>query len=131
MTFFSPQLFLPVLQPAIVFYKKAFGAVEINRWDNDDGSTHVAELRIEGALFHLHEEVDSKKQQSPSASASTTTVLLGVFTDDPDKLFNAGVAEGARVLNEMQDYDYGYRQGTIQDPFGHQWMFQKKINPKV
>jgi uncharacterized glyoxalase superfamily protein PhnB len=27
----------------------------------------------------------------------------------------------------MQDYDYGYRQGVIADPFGHQWLFEKRI----
>jgi PhnB protein len=27
----------------------------------------------------------------------------------------------------MQDFDYGYRQGIVKDPFGHCWQFQKKL----
>ena len=26
----------------------------------------------------------------------------------------------------MQDYDYGYRQGTLADPFGHLWLIQRR-----
>lgn len=46
---------------------------------------------------------------------------------DPDKLFQDAIHVGGRILNAMQDYDYGYRQGTLVDPFGHQWLIQKKI----
>jgi PhnB protein len=50
-----------------------------------------------------------------------------VFAGDPDRLFAAAVAAGGRVVSEMQDYDYGYRQGVVADPFGHQWLLQKRI----
>jgi len=30
-------------------------------------------------------------------------------------------------VSAMQDYFYGFRQGIVADPFGHQWMIQKKI----
>jgi len=33
----------------------------------------------------------------------------------------------ATLLNSAQDYDYGYLQGNIQNPFGHQWMIEMKI----
>jgi PhnB protein len=63
---------------------------------------------------------------SPEA-LDATTLLIGLFTPDPDKLFHDAVSAGAHVVNVMEDYDYGYRQGTITDPFGHQWLIQKKI----
>jgi len=56
-TFFAPMIYLKTLATAIDYYKKAFDAVELRRWTNDDGSVHVAELEIDGAMFHLHEEV--------------------------------------------------------------------------
>jgi PhnB protein len=40
---------------------------------------------------------------------------------------NNALKAGATLLNPVQDYDYGYRQGDIKDPFGHQWMIEKKI----
>jgi uncharacterized glyoxalase superfamily protein PhnB len=55
-TSFAPQLFIKNGIKDISFYEKAFGAVELRRFSNEDGSIHVAELSINGALFHLHEE---------------------------------------------------------------------------
>ena len=55
-TYFAPQLYIKSGIKDISFYEKAFGAVELRRFSNEDGSIHVAELSIHGALFHLHEE---------------------------------------------------------------------------
>jgi PhnB protein len=64
-TFFAPMIYLKILAPAIEFYKKAFDAVELRRWTNDDGSVHVAEMSIHGALFHMHEESTRNVELSP------------------------------------------------------------------
>jgi len=53
--FFAPQLFINNGVKDISFYKNAFGATENLHLSNDDGSLHVAELSINGAIFHLHE----------------------------------------------------------------------------
>jgi PhnB protein len=125
-TFFAPHLAIRVLQPAMDFYIKAFGAIVLRQWNNDDGSVHVAEMMIDGAMFHLHEEVSGKNQLSPD-SVGATTSLIGLFTSDPDRLVDAATRHGGRIIDAIQDYDYGYRQGTLEDPFGHQWLIQKKI----
>jgi PhnB protein len=31
------------------------------------------------------------------------------------------------VISPAQDYDYGYRQGVVKDPFGHHWMLEKQL----
>jgi PhnB protein len=123
---FAPHLAIKVLRPAIAFYEKAFNARTIRTWDNDDGSVHVAEMTLHNRLFHLHEEVSRSQQLSPETTASTG-VLIGVFTTTPDELFNRAIAAGATVGSPMQDYEYGYRQGTLIDPFGHQWLIQKRL----
>ncbi len=124
---FAPQLTLKVVAPALEYYKKAFDAVEIRRFSNDDGSIHVAELSIGGSLFHLHEEMSGPdKERSPEALGGTT-VLLGMFVDDPDRLMAAALGAGGLEISAMQDYFYGFRQGIVADPFGHRWMLQKKI----
>lgn len=125
-TFFAPHLAIRVLRPAMDFYVRAFGATVLRQWTNADGSVHVAEMTIDGAMFHLHEEVSRNSQLSPE-SVGATTCLIGLFTSDPDKLVEDAARHGGRVINAVQDYDYGYRQGTVLDPFGHQWLIQKKI----
>ena len=54
-TYFAPELFINNGVKDISFYEKAFGATEQMRFTNDDGSIHVVELAIDGAIFHLHE----------------------------------------------------------------------------
>ncbi len=54
-TYFAPQLFIPEGVADIGFYEKAFNATILRNWKNPDGTIHVAELSIEGALFHLHQ----------------------------------------------------------------------------
>jgi PhnB protein len=125
-TFFAPHLAIRYVRPAMDFYQKAFGATVLRKLENPDGSVHVAEMEILGALFHLHEEVPRDAQMSPE-TVKSTTMLIGLFTPDPDSLFRQAVDAGATPQNPMQDYDYGYRQGTLVDPFGHQWLIQRKI----
>ena len=123
---FAPILYLKNVAAAIEFYKNAFGAKELRRWSNDDGSVHVAEMIIENALFHIHEEVAGKAHLSPE-TLDGTCVVLGLFVTDPDKVMAKAIASGASETKKMQDCDYGYRQGNIKDPFGHQWTIEKKI----
>jgi PhnB protein len=125
-TFFAPQLFIPGGATDISFYSKAFDALEIRVWRNDDGSIHVAELSIGETIFHLHEERQAKGQFEPSKIKGVTT-LIGLFVDDVDTVMTRALQAGATLLNPARDYDYGYRQGNIQDPFGHQWIIEMKI----
>lgn len=126
-TAFVPQFFVGKNgADAVEFYKNAFDAVELRRFINDDGTVHVSELEIGGALFHIHEEKPSARRYSP-ALCGGTTAIIGLMVADPDQVMEKAIAAGATVLSPMQDYDYGYRQGDIRDPFGHQWMIQKVI----
>lgn len=124
--FFAPQLYIPHGITDIRFYERAFGAVELRRFSNDDGSIHVSELSIDGCLFHLHEENHHKRQYKPD-HIEGTTVLIGLFVPDVDQVMAKAVDAGAEVLSPAQSYDYGYRQGEIKDPFGHVWMIEMKI----
>lgn len=126
-TFFSPILYCKNVAAAMGFYTVAFDAKELRRWSNEDGSVHVGEMLIDGALFHLHEDVAGKKELSPGTLDGATTVVIGLFTPDPDAVFTKAVAAGATILNPMQDYEYGYRQGNLVDPSGHHWTIQKVI----
>jgi PhnB protein len=123
---FAPQLFIRSGVKNIEFYTDAFGAIELRRWTNNDDSLHVAELSINGAIFHIHEESLKSANFSPERHQGTTTTI-GLFVSDVDTFMNRSIAAGAILVSPAQDYDYGYRQGEIQDPFGHVWMFEMKI----
>lgn len=124
---FAPELFIPSGITDVSFYEKAFGAVENFRFTNDDGGIHVVELSIGGQLFHLHETGYNAAFEHPSETHKNT-VCIGLFSDDPDSLFDSAIAAGAELIQPMTSHDYGYRQGMLKDPFGHYWQVQKKID---
>jgi PhnB protein len=125
-TFFAPQLFVNNGVFDISFYSKAFGATEQLHLSNDDGSLHVAELSIDGAIFHLHEVTAKPAFFSPDKHNGTTT-LIGLFVTDVDSVMSSAIKAGATEISPAKDYEYGYRQGEIKDPFGHHWLIQKEI----
>jgi PhnB protein len=126
-TFFAPMIYLKVLAPAIEFYKNAFDAIELRRWSNDDGSVHVAELMIDGALFHIHEESKRNNELSPE-TLKGTSIAIGLFVSDPHAVMAKAVAAGGTELDPVTDYDYQYRQGCLADPFGQHWLIEKKLD---
>jgi len=125
-TAFAPVLKIPNGITDVSFYKNAFGVAEHFCLTNDDGSIHVAEFDIDGAIFHLHEETYTSKGSSP-LNAGTVTATIGLFTDDVQTIYEKAIAAGAIPITPVTDYDYGYRQGDLQDPFGHVWTIQKQI----
>ena len=125
-TFFAPQLFIKAGVVDISFYANAFGAIEILKLTNDDKGIHVAELSIDGAIFHIHEEKLSAGQFNPIDIKGITT-LIGLFVSDVDKVMAKAIDAGAILVSPAQTYDYGYRQGKIKDPFGHVWLIEMKI----
>jgi PhnB protein len=118
-----PMLYIPHGTMDIDFYKNAFGAEIFRCFKNDDGSIHVAELIVDGAIFRFHEENSSKGSFSPAAAKGITT-NIGLRVADVDAVMARAVAAGAKETNPAQDYDYGYRQGDILDPFGHTWTIE-------
>jgi PhnB protein len=121
---FAPMLYLEDVAAGIDYYTKAFDAVELRRFSNPDGSVHVAEMSIANALFRLHEEVLKDTEFSPRTLKGTTTII-GLLVEDPDFVVAKAAAAGGVVSHPVQDYEYGYRQGTVVDPFGHHWEIEK------
>ena len=123
--FFAPQLLINNGVKDISFYANAFGATENFCLRNDDDSVHVAELSIDGTIFHLH-EVTKPYFFSPDKH-NGTTAIIGLFVPDVDAVMNRAIAAGAEEISAAKDYEYNYRQGEIKDPFGHHWLIEKKI----
>lgn len=123
--FFAPQLLINNGTTDISFYQKAFGATENLCFYNDDGSIHVAELSINGIIFHVH-EVTKPYFFSPDKHKGTTCII-GLFVSDVDAVMENAIKAGAKEISAAKDYEYGYRQGEIEDIFGHHWLIEKKI----
>ena len=122
---FAPELHISNGTVNIDFYSR-FGATEHFVLRNEDGSIHVAELEIEGAIFHLHETMRWFDALEPLSAKGVTTVI-GLFVDNVHEVFNRALSAGAVEISPVTDHDYGYRQGMFKDPFGHYWQIQTRI----
>ncbi len=125
-TAFVPMLTISRGTMNLEFYQNAFGAVETKHLTNPDGSIHVSEMLIDGAMFHFHEESKDGTTFDPKKHNGVTTII-GLMVDDVDRVMAQALAAGAVESSPATSYDYGYRQGTIIDPLGHQWLIEMVI----
>ena len=110
---------------AIDFYKRAFGATELSRIEDDKGEV-VARMAIEGAEFWLADESPQHLNFSPE-SLGGGSVRMILTVDNPDAVFERAVAAGASVVSPVEDQSYGWRVGRLVDPFGHHWEIGKPL----
>src|SRR4051812_6993132 len=101
-TAFVPMLAIGHGTMDIEFYKDALGAIELRRLSNDDGSVHVAEMTIDGAMFHLHEENVPAGSFAP-ARHNGVTATIGLMVADVDAVITKAVAAGAKLISEARD----------------------------
>src|SRR6266568_8815765 len=112
----APWLSVADATQAVDYYKTAFGAVEVERLEDEPGSVVVAQLSIGGATFWVQQDADS----SPEALGGRSPVRMILTVDDPDTVFAQAVAAGAVVIGSVIEA-HGWRVGRIADPAGHHW----------
>ena len=115
---------------AIEFYKKAFGAEEINRMPAPDGKRIMhAAIQIGGARLFLADdfpEYCGGKAMSPQALGGTP-VTIHRYVEDCDAAIARAQKAGATVKMPAEDMFWGDRYGVVVDPFGHTWSFATHI----
>jgi PhnB protein len=118
-TFAAPRLAFKDAAKAIEFYKKAFGARETMRFDTGAGIPH-AEIMIGDSVVMLCDEWPEGGRYSAETMGSSP-VSMRIQVPDADAFAERAVAEGAKLAGPITDQFYGYREGTLLDPFGYAW----------
>ncbi|HXM23979.1 MAG TPA: VOC family protein [Terriglobales bacterium] len=118
-TFAAPRLAFKDAAKAIEFYKKAFGAKETMRFDTGEGIAH-AEILIGDSVVMLCEEWPEGGRYSAETMGSSP-VSMSIQVPDADAFAERAVAAGAKLQGRIADQFYGYREGTLLDPFGYAW----------
>ena len=116
----TPYLSVKDGQAAILFYQKAFGAVEVGRILMPGGTVGHAELQIGDSRFMLAQEMPAWGNKSPSTLGGTP-VGIALYVPDVDASYQRALDAGATVLEPVKDQFYGDRTGSLLDPFGHKW----------
>lgn len=103
---------------AVEFYREAFGAEILYRFDDSAGSV-VAKLGVSGAEFWVADESPEHGNFSPE-SLGGGSVRMVMTVPNPDASFARAIAAGARQVWAVTE-EYGWRIGRVVDPFGHHW----------
>lgn len=123
---FSIHLAIKGAAEAISFYQRAFDAAERYRLtDPANGEVSHAEIDIHGSLVMLSEENPSSNKSPLTLGACP--VKLCLLVEDADAAIGRAVEAGAEVIMPAGDQFYGYRCGTVRDPYGYEWMIQHLI----
>jgi PhnB protein len=123
----TPYLIVKDAASALEFYKKAFGAMEMERILDPDGGVRHAEFKIGDSPFMMTEETpDYPAWQSPE-SRGGSPVHIYLYVEDADKVFNTAIGAGATELLPMKNQFWGDRSGGITDPFGHIWYISSRV----
>jgi PhnB protein len=118
-TFAAPRLTFKDAAKAIEFYKKAFGAKETMRFENELGVGH-AEMTIGDSVIMFSEEWPVGGRYSAETMGSSPISMV-IHVPDVDAFAERAVAAGAKLQGGISDQFYGSREGTLLDPFGYAW----------
>ena len=96
----------------------------------DDGRIGHAEIVIGTSRIMLADEYPEADVLAPTTRGGTSTNFTLAVTDAAmlDSMFGRALELGATELRPVEDQFYGHRQGTLRDPFGHQWSISSPID---
>jgi uncharacterized glyoxalase superfamily protein PhnB len=83
-----------------------------------DGRLMHAEIRIGDSRLMLADETG---RISAPGTVGGTPVMVYMYVEDADTVFDRAVKAGAKVLIPLEDQFWGDRYGKLEDPFGHHW----------
>jgi PhnB protein len=116
----TPYLIIDGAAKALDFYKRIFGAKEKMRMPAPGGKVGHAEIVIGNSMIMLADEHPEMGARSPRAFGGSGVGIM-LYVEDVDSTVKKAVAEGARLVQPVEDKFYGDRTGTIEDPWGHSW----------
>lgn len=108
-----PYLILKNAEGFIDFTQKVFGAKEIFKSYREDGSKQImhAEVQINGCNIMFADVTED---------FGVANSNLFIYVDNADATFKIALENGATIVNNLADQDYG-RSGGLADPFGNVW----------
>jgi uncharacterized glyoxalase superfamily protein PhnB len=114
-----PVLIYPDVREAVQWLERVFGFSERLQI----GENHRSQLRFgDGALI----VGDVRHDRKPPREGEVTHSVV-VRVDDARAHCEHARSNGARILMEPTDFEYGERQYSVEDFAGHQWTFSQTL----
>jgi uncharacterized glyoxalase superfamily protein PhnB len=115
-----PVLIYPDVREAVAWLSAAFGFVERLQI----GENHRSQMNVgEGGAIIIGDVRYDRVPPRPGEATHSITVRV----DDVNAHIARAREHGAEILMEPTDFEYGERQYTAADPWGHQWTFSETL----
>jgi len=124
-----PYLFYTDIESMIDWYTRVFGFVELERWRQDDGKIHNAEMRVGDTELWM-DATDDGRHHLTDPKGNPFSLWVGVWLDTPDDVdaMHAHVVhEGVQPEQDPHDRPYGVHTFNVRDPEGYLWGFMCRI----
>jgi PhnB protein len=118
----TPVLTVVDVRSAVAWYTEVLGFVEHVRI----GEGHRSQLGLPGGPPAEVVVAEVRPGRRTPENESSHQVMLKVA--DVAGLVETAVARQARLIDPPHDWEYGERQATIVDPFGHQWVLNQTLS---
>jgi len=136
-----PFMYIEGAAGAVEFYKNVFGATVLMRDEEPSGIVSHAMLKMGDTTVMLSDPSSADVKQNdvhhlsrPPRSYGGSPVHLYIYVADVDDVVRRAIAAGAKVIDQVEDKDWGDRCGGIEDPYGHVWFVGtplKDVRPKT
>jgi uncharacterized glyoxalase superfamily protein PhnB len=113
----SPYLLVKDVRAMLDFLSHAFGATELRRQVDADGSIRHAEVRIDDSVLMMG--------YRPGAELIAS---VHVYVEDVDRVYARALDQGATSLSEPRDQPYGDRTAGVQDVQGNYWWIGMRLS---
>lgn len=117
-----PSLSYDDAAAAIDWLCRAFGFEKRLVVPGPEGSVMHSELSLGPGVIMVSSTQADKGRVSPRRLTAISQAIC-VQVDDPDVHFERAMSEGAEILDELKDEEYGARGYMVKDLEGHQWYF--------
>jgi PhnB protein len=125
-----PRLAYADERAALAFLIRAFGFRERREARMEHPEGMLAWLEVgDGVVMIGRAGVDLHDLHSPQETGRTTA-MVNVYVDDVDAHYRQAVAEGARVVMNLEDMFWGDRRYEALDPEGHRWHFAERLSDR-
>lgn len=124
----TPHFVVRGAEKAIDFYKRAFGAEEVDRMTGPDGKTiWHARLRIGTSNLFLAEEGTAPGDKSPQ-SLGGSPMSIQMYVEDAAAALKRAVDAGAVVKKSLEETFWGDLYCQVMDPFGFRWAIAQRVH---
>ena len=126
----TPYITVDNCADALVFYVRAFGAKESFRLTDPAGRIGHAQIKIGDSSIMMSDPFPEWGSVAPNGPEP---MRLHLAVKNADAFVAKAVAAGAKLVRPVEDQFYGFRAGTLMDPFGHSWGVShqiEKVSPK-